>query len=208
MSVVVSAPHGPELSIPEAFLDWPAVSPATIRPLTVDEYRLLCQSGAFEDQRTELLAGMVVNMMAQGPVHLRFMTLMTRLLARRLTSDFMVTPSATYPISRYSAPEPDFAIVTSSSVWNPPQRAVWLIEIAYSSQELDLGFKAKLYARGGIPEYWVIDAATSSVRIHRDPGVWGYGAIEHHAEHVRVAPKAIPSLAFSIAELLGDRVDL
>jgi Uma2 family endonuclease len=185
-----------------------AITPDTVRPMSVDEYMQLAEQGAFDDEKVELLGGVVVAMSAQGEDHLHLVILLTRLLARRLTRDFMVAPQSTYRLSRYSAPEPDFAIVTAESVWNKTRRAVWMIEIAYTSQHKDRGIKAQLYADAGIPEYWVIDAKTMTVDVHREPSADGYRSVTRHDQLAQLAPQAIPSLVFSLRELLTDRIAL
>ena len=193
-------------------LELSALAPEKIRPLRFEEYMQLAEAGAFEDEKVELLAGVVVAMMAQGPMHDQLVILMTRLLARRLTDDFMVAPQCTYKLSDYSAPEPDFAIVTSKSVWEGHgkeyPKGVWLVEVAVTSQRKDRGLKAKLYAMAGIPEYWVIDAKTMSVYVHRDPDAEGYRSVTRHDRFAQLAPRAIPSLVFSLDDLLNDRVPL
>ena len=193
-------------------LELAALAPEKIRPLHFDEYMLLAESGAFDDEKVELLAGVVVAMNAQGPQHDQLVILMNRLLARRLTDDFMVAPQCTYKLSDYSAPEPDFAIVTSRSVWEGRgtryPTGVWLIEISVTSLRKDRGIKAKLYAMAGIAEYWVIDAKTLSVHVHRDPDGKSYRSVTRHDQHEPLAPQAIPSLVFSLEDLLNDRVAL
>jgi len=185
-----------------------AIAPDTVRPMSVDEYMQLAEHGAFDDEKVELLGGVVVVMSAQGDEHRHLVTLLTRLLARRLTDEFMVTPQCTYRLSQHSAPEPDFAVVTAASVWNAPQCAVWMIEVAYTSQHKDRGIKALLYAAGGIPEYWVIDAKTMTVDIQREPSPDGYRSITRHGELARIAPQAVPSLVFSLRDLMTDRIAL
>jgi len=207
----MSAPELRELvELPELreLPDFAAIAPDRIRPLSADEYMLLVESGAFEDEKVELLAGVVVAMTSQGDEHIHLVTLLNRLIARRLTDDFMVTPQCTYRLSRYSVPEPDFAIVTTASVWNLPRRAVWMIEVACTSQHKDRGLKARLYAAAGIPEYWVIDAETMTVDIHLEPSPDGYRSIARHGELVQLAPQAMPNLVFSLRDLLNDRVKL
>ena len=44
-----------------------------------------------------------------------------------------------------------------------------VVEIADSSLRYDLGRKARLYARFGMRELWVIDAVKMTTRVFRDP---------------------------------------
>ena len=144
------------------FLEPRAIAPDQIRPLRVEEYMQLVEAGVFDDEKVELLDGVVVKMSAQGPKHLELVTFLTRLLARRLPDDYAVVPQCTHRLSEYSAPEPDFAVVTARSVRaHASETAAWLIEVAVSSIRKDLGLKARLYAAAGVAEYWVVDANTT-----------------------------------------------
>jgi len=188
------------------FLEPPAIAPDQIRPLRVEEYMRLVEAGVFEDEKVELLDGVVVKMSAQGPKHLELVTFMTRLLARRLPDDYAVVPQCTHRLSEYSAPEPDFAVVTARSVRaHASETAAWLIEVAVSSIRKDLGLKARLYAEAGVAEYWVVDANINSVVVHLEPSRDGYRSITTYGRLDRIAPRAFPSLVFSLDELLEDR---
>ena len=94
-------------------LEPPAIAPDRIRPLRVEEYMRLAEAGVFDDEKVELLDGVVVKMSAQGPRHLELVTFINRLLARRLPDDYAVVPQCTHRLSEYSAPEPDFVVVTT-----------------------------------------------------------------------------------------------
>jgi Uma2 family endonuclease len=150
----------------------------------------------------------VVAMSPQGDDHWQLVSLLTRLLARRLPPELMVVPQCTYRLARTSAPEPDLAIVTAASVWKKRSAALWLIEVAVTSQRKDRGVKATLYATGGIAEYWVVDAKTMSVHVHRDPDADEYRSITRHDRFAQLASQAVPSLIFSLDDLLNDRVPL
>jgi Uma2 family endonuclease len=186
--------------------DRAVISTGQIRPLSVEQYLRLVESSAFEHDEAERLAGVVSTMTAQDEAYIDFVILLNQLLARRLTGDFMVAPQCTYWVSRYAVPEPDFAIITTASMWMRPWRAVWMIEVACTSQHKDRGLKARLYATAGVPEYWVIDARTMATVIHRGPSRGGYRSIVRHDELAPIAPQAIPSLVFSLRDLLDGQI--
>lgn len=59
-------------------------------------------------------------------------------------------------LSDDSLPEPDIAIGEPSDAKIFPGPAMRVaIEVSDSTLDLDLGRKARLYARYGLPEYWV-----------------------------------------------------
>ncbi|HWO20686.1 MAG TPA: Uma2 family endonuclease [Kofleriaceae bacterium] len=187
-------------------LDPPAIAPDRILPLRIEEYMRLSEVGVFDDEKVELLDGVVVKMSAQGPKHMELVAFMNRLLARRLPDDYAVLPQCTHLLSEHSAPEPDFVVVTARSVHaHERETATWLVEVAESSIRKDLGLKARLYAAAGVAEYWVIDANVDAVVVHLEPSADGYRSITTHGRFERLAPRAFPSLVFSLDELLAAR---
>jgi Uma2 family endonuclease len=66
----------------------------------------------------------------------------------------------------------------------------------------DLTTKAALYARVGIPEYWVIDVQGRRVVAHRDPMQGGYLTVAAYAETESLAPLSRPDASLRVADLL------
>ena len=48
------------------------------------------------------------------------------------------------------------------------------MEVSVSTHKLDRGSKAKLYARAGVPVYWVVDVPARSVEVYSHPQQGGY----------------------------------
>ena len=76
-----------------------------------------------------------------------------------------------------------------------------VVEIADSSLAYDLGRKAKLYARFGIAELWVIDALGLGARVHREPAAEAYGLVEDRQAGEELVPALAPDLAVRLADL-------
>ncbi|HEX4693524.1 Uma2 family endonuclease [Sphingomonas sp.] len=130
--------------------------------LTVKDFLTLAESGAFERYaRTELIEGEIWAVNAIHTRHARMHgTLVTELGAaiRGLDAklDILIAPST--ELSQDSLPEPDIAIAARSEdkvLQGPTVKLA--IEIADTSLDIDLGRKARLYARYAVPEYWVVD---------------------------------------------------
>ena len=63
-----------------------------------------------------------------------------------------------------SMPEPDIVVAPPTSEDYVPLESIALaIEVSDSTLPYDLGRKAALYARNGVPEYWVVDLAETTV---------------------------------------------
>ena len=52
-----------------------------------------------------------------------------------------------------------------------------MVEVADSTLAFDLNTKAALYARAGIPEYWVLDVKGQRLMVHRDPSGGRYQSV-------------------------------
>ncbi|MCC7370872.1 MAG: Uma2 family endonuclease [Chloroflexi bacterium] len=77
------------------------------------------------------------------------------------------------------------------------------IEVADSTVAFDLGQKADLYARYGVPGLWVLDLPADRVVIHREPTADGYASVEEPRRGASVSPLAFADVGFAIDELLG-----
>jgi Uma2 family endonuclease len=81
--------------------------------------------------------------------------------------------------------------------WLPRPEDLHLIgEVSDSTLAFDLVTKAGLYARAGVPEYWVIDIAARRMIVHRDPVGGKYQSVTGYAANQPVAPLAAPSASF------------
>jgi len=74
------------------------------------------------------------------------------------------------------------------------------VEVSDTSLGFDLTKKAVLYARAGIIEYWVIDVTARRLVVHREPAGSRYLSMTAYAEHETVAPLALPSAEFRVAD--------
>jgi Uma2 family endonuclease len=103
-----------------------------------------------------------------------------------------------------SEPEPDLIVLRqddSHFTSNPqPQDLRLVVEIAHTSLSFDLKVKAALYARAGVPEYWVLDVAGRRLLVHRNPQSGTYMDVAAYSEHESVSPLAAPQAQFRVAD--------
>jgi Uma2 family endonuclease len=130
--------------------------------LRVADFLLLAESGAFADYaRTELIEGeiWVVNSVHRrhARVHAQ-LTVEIGAALKAMGSDLVLYTAPSTELSDDSLPEPDIAIgdVSDAKIFPGPAMRV-AIEVSDSTLDIDLGRKARLYARYGVPEYWVVD---------------------------------------------------
>ena len=77
----------------------------------------------------------------------------------------------------------------AASATRHPGTALLVIEVAGDSLRFDRRTKAALYARNGIPEYWIVNLADAAIEIHRDPdppsGVYRQAFAVHRGDTVQ-----------------------
>ncbi len=100
-----------------------------------------------------------------------------------------------------SEPEPDITILNRPSAQlgrNPgPGDILLIVEVSDTTLDHDLGPKAKLYARAGIQEYWVIDIRGRRIHQHRQPNAEGYASLRVVATEDALSPLARPDAALT-----------
>ncbi|HEX2437587.1 MAG TPA: Uma2 family endonuclease [Methylomirabilota bacterium] len=88
-----------------------------------------------------------------------------------------------------------------------PTTAALVVEIADSSVRLGRGLEARVHARAGIADYWIVHPADGTVEVYRDPARerrrrWRYRAVSVVPAGERVIPLAAPFSAIPVADLL------
>jgi Uma2 family endonuclease len=127
----------------------------------------------YEGERVELLEGLVVEKPMRNPPHDGALTRLTNRLVRIVPAGWVCRiQSAT--TSSDSEPEPDGAIVRggpdSYDHRHPtPTDYGIVIEVADTSLAFDRRYKGRIYARAGIPIYWVINVIDRQIEIYSDP---------------------------------------
>jgi len=122
-----------------------------LRPISVDEYHRMIDAGILdEDEKVQLIDGMLVAMTPQGRPHAFVIQELTRLLVRALGDDFKVLTQLPLTLGNDSEPEPDLTVVRAqdaASRTHHPATAALVIEVSGDSLRFDRRTKAALYAR-------------------------------------------------------------
>jgi Uma2 family endonuclease len=179
------------------FESWP-------RPhrLTVDEYYRMVEVGLLTpDDRVELIEGEIVDMPPIGSRHAAMVNSLAERLIRAMNGAAGVGIQAPVRLSSRSEPQPDLALLkggTGAYKNAHPTAAdvLLLIEVSESTLRYDLSVKSRLYAKHGIPEYWVVDLVDN--RIHRRWNPRG----EEYTDYATVSSGAVR------CESLGCAIDL
>ena len=187
----------------EAMLDLPALAPERIRRLSRLEYDRMVDLGMFEDERVELLYGVLVAMSPQGAPHATITAWFQRELTLALGRSFEVRGHSPFAATEDSEPEPDISVSPLASERAHPSTALLLIEVSESSIRKDREIKTRLYAEAGVPEYWIVDLTGNEivVEVHTDPSPQGYRLIELMGPGRILRPTQLPGVAIAVADI-------
>jgi len=162
--------------------------------MDVGTYNQLVATGALEGEPVELLDGLLVEMSPQGVSHAVVIRRLTRHCAAARAWLGVQLPLEVLPSSE---PEPDLVLTEGEpSFDHHPRTAALIVEVAVTSQSKDRGKKADVYARAGMPLYWLVDVPAAVVEVRSDPGPKGYRHCETYGIGTRV-----PSPAEGVADL-------
>jgi Uma2 family endonuclease len=147
--------------------------PFVPRRFTVEEYHRMAELGVLtEDDRVELLEGVITPKMVHNPPHDGTIMQLLELL-RPMLPDGWTTRVQSAATTSDSEPEPDLAIVRGTARdymrRHPGPADIGLVvEVADSSLVRDRK-KARLYARAGVPVYWIINLVDEQIEAFSQP---------------------------------------
>jgi Uma2 family endonuclease len=183
-------------------LDLTQLEPEQRRPITRAEYHAMGEAGLFENERVELLDGVIVRMSPRSEPHDGVIERLNELLLPRLVGRARVRVQLGFVAGEYSEPEPDLAIVPKDEPrGDKPSHATLVIEVSYSSLRLDRTAKASIYARAGVAAYYVVNVAERTVETYTRPDGIGYTDVTVHRDDERVGVPGFPDVSFSVREL-------
>jgi Uma2 family endonuclease len=179
-------------------------------PLTVEEFEALAKTeGWDEDTRVELLDGEIVWMSPINDPHAACVRRLTQLFSRQYAADLaLVSVQNPIRLERYDEPQPDLALLRSrpdfyASATPTPDDVLLLVEVSDTTLRTDLGRKARIYATGGISEYWVVDLNNRVLYVHRSPARGTYAVRQVLAPLERVAAGFAPHIEVGVEEVTG-----
>jgi Uma2 family endonuclease len=179
------------------------------RPITAQEYQRMGEVGILRrEDRVELIEGDLIEMSPIGGAHIFWVMKLTRLLTLAAGLRAYVSVQSSVRLDDRTEPEPDIALIRPDfkPVGNaPPATAdlLLLVEVADTSLRYDKTIKAELYARHGVPEYWIVDIDAHVIHVHRNAKPAGYADIGEARPGSTLEPVLLPDLRLPIADLLA-----
>jgi Uma2 family endonuclease len=183
-------------------------APFTLRLWTVEEYHQMAEAGIFHpEERVELIAGQIIRMSAKGTAYSSAVGRIYKLLENCLGQQAWIRTEQPVVLDDFSEPEPDVAVVKLDPLdyadHHPTRSEVHLIiEVADTSLRYDRETKAKVYAKSGIADYWLLDVIDRKLHMFREPIQEGYQSEVILSEEASVSPLQFPTLDIALQDIL------
>ncbi len=183
------------------------------RRFTRAEYERLIDLGVFQpSEDIELIGGELMVAEPQGAPHYTAIRKTAKALEAAFGPGWEVRTEGPIGLDDESEPEPDVAVVPGAPddyARAHPSRPALTVEVAESSLALDRQRKGSLYARAGLPDYWVLNLVDRVLEVYREPAPdsaapfgWRYGRSEVFEASARVTPLAAPGSSIPVSRLL------
>lgn len=144
--------------------------------LSVNQYHSMIANGILEeDAQLELLEGLLIGKMTKNPRHRVSTKLLRQALEKIIPTGWYVDSQE--PITlQGSEPEPDVMLICGETTdyrdRHPDAASLELVvEVADTSLERDRTIKQRIYARAGIPIYWILNLGDRQLEIYTQPNV-------------------------------------
>lgn len=181
----------------------------TLYKWSVADYHQIIESGVLDGKSVELLEGEIVAMSPEKPIHSSRIDTVADYLRDVLHKKAKVREAHPVTLDN-SEPEPDIAIVrfeadNYTSRHPYPQDIYWLVEVSNSTLSKDLEEKSIIYARNGIPEYWVIDLLHNKLWLFTNPQQNSY-LNKQEITTGTINPISFPNVSIEIDKLLLNKI--
>lgn len=176
--------------------------------IPVDMYDRMIDEGLLgENEKVELINGELTRMTPIGNAHVVAVNILNWMFNHAAAGRYIVSVQNPLRLAD-SEPEPDVALLRFRRDFyrdGKPRAAdtLLVVEVAATSEEFDREIKGPMYARGGVPEFWLVCLTTGAVEVRRGPnpdGTWRETCTLGRDGVLSVA--ALPDVSVAAAEIL------
>jgi Uma2 family endonuclease len=182
------------------------------RKFSKAEYYRMAEMGFFNGQRVELIDGEVILMSPQEASHATAVGLVADALQAIFSEGFTIRVQQPLDLGEVHEPEPDVAVVPGQRrdyATSHPKTATLIVEVALTSVDYDRNVKSSLYAKAGVPEYWLLNLRDRRLEVFREPVPmpdqkfgFGYKSMRIYLPDETVSPLAKPDTKIKVADML------
>lgn len=174
---------------------------------SLDEFDRLKEVGIFtEDDRIELLDGVLLTMSTVGGRHVRVINRLAGAIQRLNDANIEISVQNPLRIGERAEFLPDIAILRAapeSNVVPTADEALLVVEVADSSRNYDRATKMPRYAAAGIPEALLVDLLEDRIIRYSDPRGDGYRQITLAGRGEQLPSAILPGLILDVDTILG-----
>ena len=190
--------------------DIEAMEQPTPRRWTREEYYRMAETGVLgPDDHVELIEGEIVYKVSpHNKPHAKAVRRITKALVTSFGPDYDYSIQLPISIEGDSDPEPDAVVIKSGAddlidTHPTPAEVILAVEISDSSLAFDRGRKARLYARGGVRDYWIVNLVNRHVEVMTNPVEdLGYRTTTIYREGESIQPPVLGTLPIDVSDLL------
>jgi Uma2 family endonuclease len=179
----------------------------TRRRFNVTEYYRMTEVGILrEDDHVELIAGEIIQMSPIGASHGECTSALEELLGPQVRGQARLRGQTSMRLDDASEPQPDLALVRYRRYRQTLPTAAdvfFLVEVADSSLDYDLGVKLPLYAAAGIGEVFVVDTIHDVVERHTEPRDGHYRCVLRAGRGESLTSTVLPAVTLPLDVVLG-----
>ncbi len=184
----------------------------TRHKISLETWRAMLEKGILsENDRVELIEGEIFDMSPIGKLHIATVIRINQLLTMLLAKKAFVSVQNPLHLPPDSEPEPDIALLKPREDYYASQLpeaadTFLVIEVADSSLEYDREVKKPLYAKAGVPCFWLVNLQKFEIEVHTQPGRGTYKQIQllHPGDEVRLPVPGFHEKIF-VSDLLGPK---
>src|SRR5262249_2871980 len=128
--------------------------------------------GFFRGQRVELLEGHIVVLSPQKPPHSNSVDRVVEVLRVTFGPGYWVRMQFPLDLGQTTEPEPDVSVVLGTRDQfrtAHPTAPELIVEVSDTTPSCDRRRKGGLYARAGVPDYWVVNPVRRQLEVCRAP---------------------------------------
>lgn len=168
--------------------------------LSVEDVRRMVEVGVLgEEDRVELIDGVLVDVSPPGPAHSATVAWLTRHLVgavgqREVRVQDLLLVEGGFVM-------PDLMVIDALPRDRQPSTAELVVEVAVTTQRYD-AVKSLRYAGAGVSEYWMVDVPARKVDVYRRPRPTGYGQVTHYQDGDQIAA-GVAASPVDVSILLG-----